>query len=202
MGLFTRSRKSLVKETSYSSQESIPSPQSSAPSTPSTQPSPLSPYAYVSEKISVVSDSPLLTQRSVASSSKQAAPSTQQKEISPLREIQPVIPSCRSCAKPGTRLITRSSNRNGNAGRPYYKCFPCDKFLCFDDSRGEDEKNPLCRCGRSSRRQLSSREKGREIFYVCSTGSCQFFERHKRADGSNWSVGDDVAEALAELHVI
>ena len=49
---------------------------------------------------------------------------------------------------------------------------------------------------------MSSREKGRRIFYVCKTGSCEFFQFHTRQDGSNWSVREDVAEALAELRVV
>jgi hypothetical protein len=182
---FSRSKKSLAKETVLSSQESI---------SPSSQEG--------SDKISVVPESPSVTQRTRAPPLQETFSPTQREEIHPLRNNQQDIPNCHSCGEACTRHITRSSNRNGNAGRPYYKCIPCDKFSCFVDSRGEDENNPLCDCGKSSRRQLSSREKGRRIFYVCKTGSCQFFQFHKRRDGSNWSVEEDVAEALAELRVV
>jgi hypothetical protein len=55
---------------------------------------------------------------------------------------------------------------------------------------------------KSSRRQLSDRENGGRIFYVCKIGSCEFFQFHKRQYGSNWSVGVGMAEALAELRVV
>lgn len=116
-----------------------------------------------------------------------------------------VAPACTRCGHLCTRHITRSSNRNGNAGRPYYKCSPCDKFVRFDDDRGLDkgnQGNPHCDCGRSSRRQLTSREKGRRIFYACASGSCDFFEWYRNEDGSEWSVAENVADALGRLRVI
>ena len=182
---FSRSKKSLVKETVLSSQEST---------SPSSQ--------VGSDKISVVSESPPVTQRTRAPPLQETLSPTQPEETHLLRNNQQAIPNCRSCGEECTRHVTRSSNRNGNAGRPYYKCIPCNIFSCFDDSRGEDEKNPLCDCGKSSRRQLSSRERGRQIFYVCKTGSCEFFQFHKRQDGRNWSVEENVAEAFAELHIV
>jgi hypothetical protein len=182
---FSRSKKSLVKETILSAQDTISPPSQEG-----------------SDKISIVSESPPATQRTRAQPLRETLSPTQREEIHLLRNNQQAIPNCRSCRKACTRHITRSSNRNGNAGRPYYKCIPCDKFSCFEDSRGEDETNPLCDCGKSSRRQLSGREKGRRIFYVCKTGSCDFFQFHKRQDGSIWSVGQDMAEALAELRVV
>ncbi|KAH7412826.1 hypothetical protein BKA64DRAFT_659649 [Cadophora sp. MPI-SDFR-AT-0126] len=181
---FSKSKKSLVKETVVSS------PGSTSPSSQEG-----------SEKISVTSESPSVTQHTQAPLSQETLSSTQREEIRLLFHNQQA-PNCHSCGEACTRLVTRVSNRNGNGGRPYYKCIRCDKFSCFDDSRGEDENNPVCDCGKASRRQLSSREKGRRIFYVCKTGSCQFFQFHKRQDGSNWSVGEDLAEALAELRVV
>lgn len=118
---------------------------------------------------------------------------------------RPLGEDCKICCKPCTRLFTRSSNRNGNAGRPYYKCIPCDKFICFDDARGidaENSSNPPCNCGQISRRQITNREKGRRIFYVCATAACKFFEWHKNKDGSEWSVEENVVEALQRLRVI
>lgn len=75
-------------------------------------------------------------------------------------------------------------------------------FICFVDDRGDSEGNPECDCGVSSRRQLSSPQKGRKIFYKCKSGACDFFQFHQRADGTEWSVDDDVAKALAELKVV
>lgn len=112
---------------------------------------------------------------------------------------------CSTCGGPCERMVTRSSNRNGNAGRPYFKCVPCNKFIRFDDARGldqGDQGNPLCDCGQSSRRQITSREKGRRIFYVCTIGACQFFEWHRNEDGSRWSISEDVVAALQRLRVV
>ncbi|KAF5536070.1 hypothetical protein FMEXI_10507 [Fusarium mexicanum] len=44
-------------------------------------------------------------------------------------------PVCFVCNSLSRRLVTRSSNRNGNAGRPYHKCTSCQKFLSFADFR-------------------------------------------------------------------
>lgn len=68
-------------------------------------------------------------------------------------------PICFRCDGPSKKLITRTSNRNGNAGRPYYKCRFCDEFLAFADDRGNDPANPLCYCGKSSKREVACREK-------------------------------------------
>ncbi|EMT74062.1 hypothetical protein FOC4_g10002020, partial [Fusarium odoratissimum] len=37
---------------------------------------------------------------------------------------------CFVCNNPSRRLVTRSSNRNGNADRPYHKCKNCQKVYC------------------------------------------------------------------------
>ncbi|OJD10148.1 hypothetical protein ACJ73_09917 [Blastomyces percursus] len=68
-------------------------------------------------------------------------------------------PNCRSCHHPSSREVTRASNRKGNAGRPYYKCHRCNKFLCFADDRGNDPSNPPCYCGVLSRRQVAGYDK-------------------------------------------
>lgn len=66
-------------------------------------------------------------------------------------------PDCMRCGRPSSLMWTRTSNRNGNAGRPYYKCIPCNKFLVFNDTRGNDPLNPHCYCNVSSKRQLAGR---------------------------------------------
>jgi hypothetical protein len=45
------------------------------------------------------------------------------------------------------------------AGRGYFKCESCDKFHCFQDTRGNDPRNPSCYCGASSKTQVSGPEK-------------------------------------------
>ncbi|KAK2037077.1 hypothetical protein LZ31DRAFT_426802, partial [Colletotrichum somersetense] len=86
-------------------------------------------------------------------------------------------PLCRSCRAPTTRHVTRSSNRKGNAGRPYYKCLPCNKFHCFADSRGCDPRNPNCSCGQPSRMQVAGRERNPPggLHFVCQNGGCDFY---------------------------
>lgn len=112
-------------------------------------------------------------------------------------------PACCHCGGQSKKFITRSTNRNGNAGRPYYKCTCCSKFLAFADDRGNDPNNPRCDCGVSSKRQLASREKGRKIHYVCRLGKCNFYDVQLSAiDGSVATVeGDELASALAMLSI-
>ncbi len=84
-------------------------------------------------------------------------------------------PPCLRCSLPTTRLITRSSNRNGNGGRPYDKCLPCGKFHRFADSRGDHPDNPPCRCGGPSKRQVAGEQRGKKVHYVCRGGTCEFY---------------------------
>ncbi|KAI1292587.1 hypothetical protein F5Y03DRAFT_402841 [Xylaria venustula] len=112
-------------------------------------------------------------------------------------------PQCR-CGQVSKRLITRSSNRNGNVGRPYYKCLRCDNFLVFDDYRGNDSTNPEYHCGYSSKRQVSGRSKpvaGR-LHYVCRLGMCDFFSPGKDAKGRNVIIDMGLIEDLSRLSII
>ncbi|KAF2135971.1 uncharacterized protein K452DRAFT_192195, partial [Aplosporella prunicola CBS 121167] len=81
-------------------------------------------------------------------------------------------PQCMRCGRPTTKFITRSSNRNGNAGRPYYKCGPCKKFHNFADNRGINTDNPKCCCGQVSRMQKSGVG---VLHFVCQFGCCNFY---------------------------
>ncbi|OTA98988.1 hypothetical protein M426DRAFT_68677, partial [Hypoxylon sp. CI-4A] len=88
-------------------------------------------------------------------------------------------PPCPYCQEPGSYRIVNDANPNGNAGRPYYKCFPCRKFITFADDIGNDQSNPPCSCGNPCRKQLTGKNKpppGRP-FYACSTGACDYFDR-------------------------
>ncbi|KPM43186.1 hypothetical protein AK830_g3361 [Neonectria ditissima] len=80
-------------------------------------------------------------------------------------------PQCLRCARPCTRKITSASNRNGNAGRPYYSCAHAShsfKFACWDDGRGLSPANPECECGYASRQFTSLGED----FFGCPVGAC------------------------------
>ena len=87
-------------------------------------------------------------------------------------------PDCRQCGGPSFLLKTRSSNRNGNAGRPYYKCLLCNKFLVFNDVRGNNVRNPPCHFGASSKMQISGAHKNvpRGLHFVCRLGKCDFYQ--------------------------
>lgn len=86
-------------------------------------------------------------------------------------------PDCIHCGRPTTLRTTRTSNRKGNAGRPYFKCIPCRKFHCFADNRGNDPRNPRCFCNVSSKTQVSGPEKrvARGVHYVCRLGKCNYY---------------------------
>lgn len=176
---------------------------SSELSPPSSQSSTASPDA--DEKISVISEATLSPSPArspapyypVLPSPQPSRYTASPPAASPSSEQS--APRCRRCGDPCVRRITRTTNRNGNAGRPFYKCIPCDKFSCFADPVGDSEKNPLCDCGLNSKRDLSSREKGRKIFFTCKSGQCDFFEFHKREDGTDWQVDEDIAKALKDL---
>lgn len=185
----TKSKTSFFRRSSSSTTTSTLS-EGTASARPTPRPAPrVDPDSF--EKISVASD--------------YSPPRSKYSSPQPPSTPTPAVvaaPRCRVCSKPCTLLVTRSSNRNGNAGRPYYKCIEDDVFACFADTRGDAENNPACHCGVSSRRQLSSAAKGRKIFYKCRSGTCDFFQFHQRADGSEWGVDEDVANALAELRVV
>ncbi|KAL7911194.1 hypothetical protein GGI35DRAFT_446788 [Trichoderma velutinum] len=115
----------------------------------------------------------------------------------------PKPPTCGKCKIAGMRHITRSSNRNGNAGRPYYRCASCHNFLRFDDNRGNDPGNPVCHCGVPSRTQVACREKGRKVHYVCRQGECDFYNVcRSTSDGSVVTLEDDILVLLAGLTII
>lgn len=114
--------------------------------------------------------------------------------------------TCRRCGSSDlSYFTTRRSNRNGNAGRPYYKCMPCDKFITFIDNRGIHFHNPECGCGHSSRLQVAGRfapKLARGLHYVCATGSCDFFQSAADRSGRNYDVTEDLLPMLVGLSII
>ncbi|KAH8655689.1 hypothetical protein BX600DRAFT_385793, partial [Xylariales sp. PMI_506] len=113
-------------------------------------------------------------------------------------------PTCFLCNKPSVRMITRKSNRKGNAERPYYKCHPCDKFLCFADKRGNDPTNPVCHCGASSRRQIAGRETRNPggVHFVCRLGTCDFYAPLRNGCEPVTVQADDLVKLLAALQIV
>jgi hypothetical protein len=84
-------------------------------------------------------------------------------------------PHCKKCGYLTDYKITRQSNRNGNAGRPYFKCDNCGNFHSFADTQGISQQNPYCPCGEPSRLERAGWEKGNIPFFVCATGTCAFY---------------------------
>lgn len=109
-------------------------------------------------------------------------------------------PSCQS--EHLTKLITKTSNRNGNANRPYLKCSPCNKFVTFLDERGEHSVNPGCDRHRPSRLQVASFHKGRKLHFVCSTGQCTFYEEPLTRKARPITLTEELVEELAWLKLI
>ncbi|KAI0412234.1 hypothetical protein F5X98DRAFT_379980 [Xylaria grammica] len=113
-------------------------------------------------------------------------------------------PRCHRCGRTSERLVTRSSNRNGNAGRPYYKCLHCNKFLVFGDYRGNDSTNPKCYCGCSSKLQVTGRSNsvpGR-LHYVCRLGLCDFSGPCRDERGLDVVINMDLVGGLSRLFII
>ncbi|KAI1661985.1 hypothetical protein F4813DRAFT_396667 [Daldinia decipiens] len=111
---------------------------------------------------------------------------------------------CRHCGLTSSKAITSSSNTNGNAGRPYFKCPTMGKFLVFADARGNDLTNPVCRCGLSSKRIMSglyTKNPGK-LFYVCRSGMCEYNRECRDAQGEHVIVGWEIVDYLAWLEII
>ncbi|KAF2158363.1 hypothetical protein M409DRAFT_71684 [Zasmidium cellare ATCC 36951] len=117
----------------------------------------------------------------------------------------PANPRCPLCGAGNphlTKYITRTSNRNANAGRPYLRCDPCNRFVTFTDKRGVHEVNPHCQCDKPSRIQVASKHKGRGLHFVCSTGVCKFYEEAKDEAGKISLMDEQMVKQLASLKLI
>ena len=119
-----------------------------------------------------------------------------------LESAPSTAPSCLRCKKATDILVTRRSNRTGNAGRLYSKCIPCEIFHCFMDERGNDPTNPICHCGESSKRQVSKEAKGRRVHYVCRLGACRYYAVHGMAGGEQLSLTEDLVSSFSRLFLI
>lgn len=118
----------------------------------------------------------------------------------PLAPAPSTPPPCFRCQRPSTRLVTWSSNRKHNAGRPYHKCVPCGKFLGFADERGNDPRNPPCPCGHSSRTQRAGHSGA--LHYVCRMNTCDFYAPFVDAGGAQVRVGEELVDQMAGLRII
>jgi hypothetical protein len=83
-------------------------------------------------------------------------------------------PRCRHHSTSAVERRVLPGNEKGNGGRPYYKCGPCDEFVCFGDMEGIQVENPACGCEPISLSRRVTDRQGR-VFYNCALGGCGFF---------------------------
>ena len=116
----------------------------------------------------------------------------------------PHCPECDAHTAQLTTFTTRTSNRNGNAGRKYLKCVPCKRFVAFLDDRGVHASNPTCFCNRPSRLQIAGagKIKPRGLHYVCVRGGCDFYEAATDDQGEQYSATERLAEIMIQLKII
>lgn len=118
--------------------------------------------------------------------------------------IPPPCPSA-NCSKSTKKLFVEPENPNGNAGRPYYSCPDCNRFVCFGDMRGIHLSNPECWCGgfQLSRLQVSGekRKVPRALYYTCALGQCNFFDycRHEWGEIFRLRMGVLVEKEMCEM---
>ncbi|KAI1661986.1 hypothetical protein F4813DRAFT_384701 [Daldinia decipiens] len=115
-------------------------------------------------------------------------------------------PLCRRCNKRATSKDTKKDNPNGNAGRQYYECLPCNNYLGFADARGNDRANSDCKCEPPiSRKRLlvghwdesNKNSRAGQVFYVCRHGKSGFHKFHETTEKE--FVVIDGEELIAEL---
>ena len=126
-------------------------------------------------------------------------------KIEPPETPEPRAHRCRRCGASGIDLatyITKTSNRNENAGRPYLKCDPCKQFVSFLDDRGIHDVNPKCACKKRSRIRVSGKHKGRTFHYVCSSGECDFYDEPEGEHGRIRVTDEQMLKMMAGLSLI
>ena len=115
-------------------------------------------------------------------------------------------PICNGCQQPTFRFKARNDNLIGNERRPFYiNCV--DQFYCSDDTRGIQNANPACFCGRPSRRRIGGKARP-SCLPVCNRGMCVHRERNQWTsvevnftDGNTTGYSAGVAlAAMIEMH--
>lgn len=109
-------------------------------------------------------------------------------------------PRCQRCGAVETTLVTliaQDNKPNGNAGRKYLKCIPCNVFITTLDKRGRIKINPTCDSGTASRLQLAVAEKWRILHHKCAGGACRFWRSAKHKKGREMVVPEGLIEKFA-----
>ncbi|KAK5992055.1 hypothetical protein PT974_05451 [Cladobotryum mycophilum] len=111
---------------------------------------------------------------------------------------------CFQCGGSTSRFKTSANNPNGNAGRPYNMCLHCNKFLGFDDQRGNHLSNPECHCGTPSKMQATGKTAAAPLalHFVCRLGECDFFSRGVGKNGRTAHVRPEMVNILAKAGFI
>lgn len=129
-----------------------------------------------------------------------ADPQTPSPAASSMCKITPnrVTPQCKICHVPCTRIVTSPFNKNGNAGRPHFRCTLCDAFHSFEDGRGVLDGNPQCHCKEPSRLQVAGQHAriSRGLHYVCAAVKCGFAEQDQIV------VDNDLVGRIAKIGLI
>jgi hypothetical protein len=106
-------------------------------------------------------------------------------------------PLCLQCGRLVKYNIVKETNRNGNAGRPYFTCIPCRKFHSFADERGNSSQNPLCYYNQPNRTQVARyrAQLSGLLHYVRRVGACDFYQVVINLEGRQM-VSDEKLNAL------
>ncbi|KAL2783028.1 hypothetical protein BJX66DRAFT_345318 [Aspergillus keveii] len=105
-------------------------------------------------------------------------------------------PDCLRCGRPTKGRIVQRGDLNGNGGRPYYFCEPCNKLSCFADMEDIEQENPDCDCGMTTRRQTSGLDTDPPglMYYRCLIGGCDFFDWVYDGEGESMRTLFDVPD--------
>jgi hypothetical protein len=95
-------------------------------------------------------------------------------------------PKCSLCGASAIRKIIATSNRSGNAGRPYYSCQHSHSFvfITWDDDRNVEPGNPRCYCSLPSRYNTRNDSKAMP-WYACATSVCRYKEDVETEDAES-----------------
>lgn len=82
--------------------------------------------------------------------------------------------------------------------------FPCDKFVRFNDTRGNDSRNPLYHCQVSSKIQVSGPDKrvARGLHYVYRLGGCDYSEARRDTQRRQITLDADLVGILVRMQII
>jgi hypothetical protein len=95
----------------------------------------------------------------------------------PFPEYGPSSRRCRTakgCAGVSVAMVWNKNNKNGDAGRVYYECKTCKRFVTWADRKGMGDNTGSCRCGEevSCRKYINEMDGTARL--ECWDGRCSF----------------------------